>query len=69
MTACALEIRDLKPGEAIAASLPLTDLFDMQTPGEYTLLVSLPVIGDVDAVLTAAPIKFRIGAIPAAPNK
>jgi hypothetical protein len=63
-----LEIRDLKPGEAITASLPLTELFEMQTPGEYTVLASLPVIGDVDAVLTAAPIKVRVEAKPTPKN-
>jgi hypothetical protein len=66
--AALLEFRDLKAGEAISASLPLTELFDMQTPGEYTVLASLPVIGDVDAVLTAAPIKVRVETKPGAPK-
>ena len=54
-----LEIRDLKPGEAITATLPLGELFDFKTPGEYTILASLPVLGNVDAVLTARPVKVR----------
>ncbi len=56
-----LEIRRLEPGETVNASLPLADLFAMRDPGEYTVLVSLPVLGDVDAVLTAKPVKVRIG--------
>ena len=63
-----LEIRALKPGEAITASLPLTELFDMTAPGEYTVLASLPVIGDVDAVLTAAPVKIRVDSQPRVPK-
>jgi hypothetical protein len=37
-------------------------------PGEYTGFASLPVIGDVDAVLTAAPIKVRIDPKAGAPR-
>ena len=57
-----LDIRDLKPGEAITATLPLGELFDFdfKAPGQYTILASLPVLGDVDAVLTASPLKVRI---------
>jgi len=36
----------------------------MKAPGDYTVLASLPVVGEVDAVLTAAPVKVRIGAEP-----
>ena len=55
-----LDTRELKPGEAINATLPLSELFDLKTPGQYTVLASLPVLGDVDAVLTASPIKLEI---------
>ncbi|MGA2030785.1 MAG: hypothetical protein ABSG68_00885 [Thermoguttaceae bacterium] len=55
-----LDIRTLQPDEAIEATLPISELFDMRAPGEYTVLTSLPVVGDVDAVLTAAPITIRI---------
>ena len=55
-----LDTRELKPGEAISATLPLSELFDLKTPGQYTVLASLPVLGDVDAVLTASPIKLEI---------
>ena len=55
-----MDIRKLKPGEAIRASMPLAELFAIQAPGEYTVLVSLPVIGNVDAVLTAKLVKIRV---------
>jgi len=55
-----LDIGRLKPNEAIHASLPLAELFAIQAPGEYTVLASLPVIGDVDAVLTARAVKIRV---------
>ncbi len=64
-----LQIALLKPSEAIEQSIPLADLFDMKTTGEYTVLASVPVVGDVDAVLTAAPLKVRIDRKPAAPGK
>jgi hypothetical protein len=63
-----LDVRELNPGEAIHANLPVTELFAMQAPGEYTALVSLPVMGSVDAVLTAAPVKIRIDAPKAQPQ-
>ncbi len=65
----AIDTRELQPKETIEQSIPLSELFDMKTPGEYCVLASLPVIGDVDAVLTAAPVKIRIGQQPAAPGK
>jgi hypothetical protein len=53
----------LLKGNTIKETLPVGDLFDMHAPGEYTVLASLPVIGDtIDAVLTAAPVKIRIDA-------
>jgi hypothetical protein len=55
-----LDIRTMKPKETIHSSLSLAQLFAIQAPGEYTVLVSLPVIGDVDAVLTATPVKLRV---------
>jgi len=57
-------MHDLKPEERIEATLPIHDLFEMKAPGDYTVLASLPVVGEVDAVLTAAPVKVRIGAEP-----
>ena len=54
-----LDFRELKPGEAIEATLQLGSIFLVKAPGEYDVLVSLPVLGDVDAVLTAAPVKVR----------
>jgi hypothetical protein len=55
-----LETHDLKPGDRMGAALPLLELFELNNAGEYTVLASLPIIGDVDAVLTAAPLKVRI---------
>ena len=31
-------------------SVPIGELFDMRAPGEFTVLASVPVVGDVDAV-------------------
>jgi hypothetical protein len=64
-----LDFQILKPREAIEASFPIGELFDMRFPGDYTILASVPVIGDVDAVLTAAPVKVRIEPEPPAPKK
>ena len=55
-----IDTRDSKPNETIEQSIPLAELFDMKAPGEYTVLASLPVVGDVDAILTAAPLKVRV---------
>ena len=55
-----LDVRHLNPGKSITAAIPIGELFVMRDPGEYTLLASLPVIGDVDAVLTAKPLKIRV---------
>ncbi len=65
----AIETRDLKPKETIEKLIPLAELFDMKTPGEYAVLASLPVVGDVDAVLTAAPLKIRIDRKPTAQGR
>jgi hypothetical protein len=59
-SATRLDVRELKPGEAIEATLPLSEFFDFKARGDYTALVSLPVLGDVDAVLTAAPINIHV---------
>jgi hypothetical protein len=64
-----IDAHHLKEGETFRATLPLGDLFDMRAPGEYTVLASLPVVGDtIDAVLTAAPVKIRIDAPKAQPQ-
>jgi hypothetical protein len=64
-----LSVKCLGQGETIKAILPIAELFDMRAPGEYTLLASLPVVGDtIDAVLTAAPVKIRIDAPKAQPQ-
>ena len=55
-----LDIRELKPGDAVEATLPLGSLFLAKTPGEYEVIISLPIVGDVDAVLTAAPVKVQL---------
>ncbi len=55
-----LDVRHLDSGESITAALPIGELFVMRDPGEYTLLASLPVIGDIDAVVTAKPVKVRV---------
>ncbi len=55
-----LKVCEMRSGEVTQAILPLSELFGMNSPGDYTVLASLPVIGDVDAVLTAAPIKVHI---------
>jgi hypothetical protein len=57
----ALDTRDLRSQERLETAIPIRDLFDMTTPGDYRVLASLPVIGEVDAVLTAAPITVHIG--------
>ena len=54
-----LDIRDLKPDAAVEATLPLESLFAVKPSGEYEVLISLPVLGDVDAILIAAPVKVR----------
>jgi hypothetical protein len=59
----------LGPGNTVQARLPIKGLFDLRTPGDYTVLVSLPVLGDVDAVLTAAPVKLSVVAKPAEARK
>jgi hypothetical protein len=64
-----LDIHDLKPGEQIVAALPLAELFEIENPGDYTVLASLPVIGDVDAVLTAAPVRVRVEPKTPTPKK
>ena len=38
----------------------LSPEFLKRPPGEYTILASLPVLGNVDAVLTASPVKVQI---------
>jgi len=63
LTACVLE-----PGATIKATLPLNRLFEMGAPDDYTILTSLAVVGDVDAVLTATPVKIRVG-MPKEPPK
>ncbi len=55
-----LDVRKLKPSESITAILPVAELFAFPTPGEYTTLASLPVLGDVDAVLTANSVQIHI---------
>ena len=55
-----LDIRELKPGGTVEATLPLGSLFSVKTPGQYKVLVSLPIVGDVDAVLTAAPVEVQL---------
>ncbi len=55
-----LDIRKLTENGTIEASLPIRELFDMRAPGEYTVLASVPVVGDVDAVLTATPVKMQV---------
>jgi hypothetical protein len=64
-----LEIIELKPQGAIDEKIPVADFSDFRTPGDYTVLVRLPMIGDVDAVLTAAPVTIRIDAPPPTENK
>ena len=64
-----LDAHHLKEGETIKATLPIGELFDTRAPGEYTVLASLPVIGDtIDAVLTAAPVRIRIDAVDVQPK-
>jgi hypothetical protein len=63
-----LDSRDLKPQESIEETIPLRDLFDLP-PGDYSVLLSLPIIGDVDAIMTAAPLKVRIAAKSSPGNK
>jgi hypothetical protein len=55
----ALEVREVKPLETVEAAIPLLDLFQLGDHEQYTVLASLPVVGEVDAVLTAAPIKIN----------
>jgi hypothetical protein len=64
-----LNCRSIKSNDVIGAAFPLTEYFDMKAPGEYTVLASLPVVGDVDAVLTAEPTKVRVEGAQAPPKK
>jgi hypothetical protein len=59
---CKIERVALEPTEALKETVALRELFKLEPSGEYTALASLPVIGDVDAVLTAAPVKIKIDA-------
>ena len=69
----ALEIHDLKPNDVITFDVMLDDLpvpdLDFGENGEYVILPCLPIIGDEDAVLTAAPIKVGSDEKPAVPKK
>ena len=56
-----LDVCELKPNESIEEAIPVAELFDIRAGGQYTALVSLPLVGEVDAVLTAAPIKLKGG--------
>jgi hypothetical protein len=57
-----LDARSLPRGDAIDGVLRLDDLFELQAPGKYTILVSLPVVGEVDATYTARPITIVVKA-------
>ena len=46
-------------GKKFFAGGTLLDIRELK-PGEYTVLASLPVVGDVDAILTAAPLKIQV---------
>ncbi len=56
-----LDAQFLDEGETIKATLPIGELFDMHAPGDYTVLASLPVLGNLDAILTAAPVRVHVG--------
>jgi hypothetical protein len=59
-----LDSAELKPGESLTNEVCLAVggySFDMHAPGEYTVLATMPVLGDVDAVYTAKPIKVKVG--------
>ena len=64
-----LDVRWLAAGQTEAHTLSLRELIRMDEPGDYTVLASLPVVGDVDAVLTAAPIDVRIRPAGSVPRK
>jgi hypothetical protein len=53
---------ELPPGHELTNTLSLEALFEIERPGEYTVLATLPVVGDVDALLAATPITFRVKA-------
>ena len=55
-----LDIRWLKAGQSTVETFSLCGLFETRVPGDYTALISLPVFGQVDAVLTAAPITVNV---------
>jgi hypothetical protein len=57
----ALDAHELKSQEKIEAMFSIAELFDLPVSGPYTVLASLPVIGEVDAVLTAKAIKMQLG--------
>ena len=44
----------MQPNLTVDAILPLGEMFAIRLPGEYRVLASLPVVGEVDAILTAA---------------
>jgi hypothetical protein len=51
---------DIEPRKAIDLTVSVPDLFAVKRGAEYSVLVSVPIVGEVDAVLTAAPLKIRI---------
>ncbi len=57
-----LDTIELQPGEALTDTVFLENAygFDMHVPGEYTVLTAMPVLGDVDAVYVAKPIKVTV---------
>ncbi len=66
----ALKSARLRPGRATDESVSLDEYFAIRPSGEYTVLVSVPIVGDVDAVLTAAPVKLHVIAkSPATPKR
>ena len=55
-----LDVRTLAARDTIDTRVRIKEFFDMRVPGEYTIVASLPVVGDVDAVLTTTLVKVRV---------
>ena len=51
----------LGPGTLSGVLIPLARWFDMISPGEYTVLVSLPTHRDTEPLWVAKPVKVKVG--------
>ena len=59
----------LVPGDAMGAMVPLRNLSNLNEPGEYSVLVSLPTHFEGEPDWVAEPIKVRVEPRPSEPKK